>query len=98
MPKVRRAAALKYRPGQEDAPEVTAAGSGMIAERILDAAREAGIPVREDPLLADALAQLDAGEQIPADLYLAVAELLVWAWEADEREHAKASAALAGAA
>ncbi len=62
-----------------------ASGRGLIAERILAAAREAGIPIREDAALAEALAQLDLGVQIPEALYAAVAEALAWAYRLDAR-------------
>jgi flagellar biosynthesis protein len=78
----RRATALRYEPGQR-APTVVAAGAGIIAERILDAAREAGVPVRSDPALSAALAQLDLGAEIPEELYIAVAEALAWAYKLD---------------
>jgi flagellar biosynthesis protein len=80
----RRAAALRYTDADE-APEVVAAGAGEIARRILEAAREAGVPVREDPALAEALAQLDVGRAIPPELYVAVAEALVWAYRLDAK-------------
>jgi flagellar biosynthesis protein len=73
------AAALRY-DGSSDAPTVVAAGKGPLAERILAAAREAGIPVREDALLSEALAALEVGTQVPEELYQVVAEALVWAY------------------
>ena len=79
MPTPKSAAALRY-DGGEGAPTVVASGRGAIAERILAAAREAGVPVREDELLAQALAALDAGTEVPPELYQAVAEALVWAY------------------
>jgi flagellar biosynthesis protein len=85
MPTPRRsAAALRYQ-GGEGAPTVVASGRGAIAERILAAAREAGVPVREDELLAQALAALDAGTEVPPELYQAVAEALVWAYRLSSR-------------
>lgn len=78
----KRATALRYEPGQR-APQVTATGSGYIAERIIEAAREAGVPVRSDAALAAALAQLDLGAEIPEPLYVAVAEVLAWAYTLD---------------
>jgi flagellar biosynthesis protein len=62
---------------------VTAAGAGLIAERIMEAAAEAGVPVRSDPALASALAQLDLGAEVPPALYVAVAETLAWAYKLD---------------
>ena len=79
--KQRRASALKYE--GEGAPKVVAAGQGLIADRIVAAAREAGVAVREDAALAEALANLDLGREIPEDLYAAVAEALAWAYALD---------------
>jgi flagellar biosynthesis protein len=74
--------ALSYQEG-EHAPRVTATGSGLVAERILTAAREAGVPVREDPALARALAALELGAEVPQALWAAVAETLAWAYRLD---------------
>ena len=65
------------------APKVVATGRGLIAERIVAAAREAGVAVREDAALAEALAGLELGREIPEDLYAAVAEALAWAYALD---------------
>ena len=78
-PPRRRAAALRYEPG-EAAPVLTAAGAGLVAERIVQAAREAGVPVREDPALAQSLAALQLGAEVPEPLWRAVAETLAWAY------------------
>jgi flagellar biosynthesis protein len=75
------AAALSY-PGH-GAPKVLAAGKGLVADRILELAREAGVPTREDSALAQALAELELGTEIPPLLYQAVAEALVWALRLD---------------
>lgn len=80
----KHAAALRYEQGS-NAPKVVAAGREQIAEKILEAARAAGVPVREDPALAQALAQLDVGAEVPAALWQAVAETLVWALGLDRR-------------
>jgi flagellar biosynthesis protein len=80
--KRRRAAALHYEHGSP-APEVTAVGAGLVAERIIAAAREAGVPVREDPALAEALAKLGLGSDVPEALWVAVAEALAWAYQLD---------------
>lgn len=83
----RRATALRYE--GEGAPKVVASGKGRIADRILEVAREAGVPVREDPMLAEALALLDLGNEIAPELYEAVAEALVWAYRLDRRADAE---------
>ncbi len=80
-----RAAALRYERGSDAAPKLVAAGAGHVAERILALAKEAGVPVREDAALADALAKLQLDLDIPPDLYAAVAEALVWAYSLDAR-------------
>ena len=80
LSKRRRAVALRYTPGEDRAPKVTAKGSGNVAERIVRTARELGIPVKEDPDLMALLGGLDIEQQIPAELYLAVAELLAFVY------------------
>jgi flagellar biosynthesis protein len=80
----RRATALRYVEGS-DAPEVVATGAGEIARKILAAAEEAGVPVRQDPALVEALGKLDVGQAIPPELYVAVAEALVWAYRLDAK-------------
>ena len=80
----RRATALRYVEGSE-APEVVATGAGAIATKILTAAEEAGVPVRRDPALVEALSKLDVGRMIPPELYVAVAEALIWAHRVDLR-------------
>ena len=76
----RRAAALRYDKEHASAPKVVAAGAGLIADRIVEIAREQGVPVREDPALAEALVRLELEQEIPSDLFVAVAEVLVWAY------------------
>ena len=78
----RRATALRYEEGQ-NAPTVVATGRGLIAEKIIAEAKAAGVPVREDAALAQALAALELEKEIPGDLYAAVAEALAWAYRAD---------------
>jgi flagellar biosynthesis protein len=80
-PRRKVAAALGY-PGH-GAPKVVAAGKGRVADRILELARDAGVPTREDSALAQALAELELGSQVPPVLYQAVAEALVWALRLD---------------
>jgi flagellar biosynthesis protein len=75
----RRAAALHYEPGAR-APVLSAAGAGHIADRIVEAAQAAGVPVRQDPALMQALAGLELGAEVPEPLWRAVAETLAWAY------------------
>lgn len=78
-----RAAALRHDPAHPGAPKVVAAGRGEVARRIVEAARAAGVPVRDDALLADALAGLQLDAEVPEELWAAVAEALVWAHRND---------------
>ncbi|HET6175193.1 MAG TPA: EscU/YscU/HrcU family type III secretion system export apparatus switch protein [Gaiellales bacterium] len=82
MPTPRRtAAALRY--GKDEgagAPLLVASGRGPVADAIVAAAREAGVPIHEDRLLAEALSGLELGAEVPPALYQAVAETLIWAY------------------
>jgi flagellar biosynthesis protein len=71
-----RAVALKYQPDSDNAPKVTAIGKGKVAEKIIEIAREHNIHIHNDPDLIEVLSQLDLNEEIPAPLYVIVAELL----------------------
>ena len=66
------------------APKLVAKGSGVIAERLIEMARENGIPVVEDRVLVETLDQLNVNQQIPPELYQVVAEILVSVYRADE--------------
>lgn len=66
-------------------PVVLAGGVGLLAERALAVAGAGGVPVRQDPSLAQALALLELGERIPEPLFVAVAEALAWAYRLDSR-------------
>jgi flagellar biosynthesis protein len=59
------------------APRLTAKGEGLLAERMVNLARVHGVPVREDRLLVEALEGLEVGQDVPAELYQVVAEILV---------------------
>ncbi len=75
--KVKQAIALEYDPSDE-APRVIASGKGVLAERIIEKARENDVPVHRDDKLADTLSRLDIGDSIPPELYEVVAEILVF--------------------
>ncbi|MBN8938885.1 MAG: EscU/YscU/HrcU family type III secretion system export apparatus switch protein [Rhizobiales bacterium] len=70
------AVALQYEQGKDHAPRVTATGRGAIAEKIIAAAREHGIAVEGNALLAEALSGVELDQEIPEDLYRAVAEVI----------------------
>jgi len=80
---VKTAVALRYEAGADAAPRVVASGRGKVAEKMLDTAQANAVPVREDPLLAKALGQIELGHQIPPELYRAVAEVLAFVYRLD---------------
>lgn len=71
------AVALAYQTGQT-APKVVAKGRGLLAQAIIDRAKDAGVFVHESPELVSLLMQIDLDQHIPQELYMAVAELLAW--------------------
>lgn len=83
--KRRKVVALRYDATQDSAPKVVAKGSGHLAERILEVAREHGVVVHEDPDLMKALAALDVDMPIPEALYRAVAEVLAFVYQMNRK-------------
>jgi len=79
------AAAIEYDGKKDPAPRVTARGRGVAAEKIIGLAKKHGVPIKEDPALAQILSRLDIDEQIPVELYKAVAEILVFVYSLNER-------------
>ena len=75
--KPKQAVALSYDPN-DDAPRVIASGRGALAERIIEKAQEADVPVHRDDKLADTLSRPEIGDMIPPELYEVVAEILVF--------------------
>lgn len=76
------AVALQYDENKMSAPKVVAKGSGLIALRIREIGTENKIPMLEAPPLARALYRhAEIGQQIPGQLYAAVAEVLAWVWQ-----------------
>lgn len=75
--KMQKAAALRYEPNQ-GAPQVIAKGRGLVAEKIIENAKEHDIPIYEEPQLVEILNELEIGEQIPPALYEVVAEILTF--------------------
>ncbi|MFP7756346.1 EscU/YscU/HrcU family type III secretion system export apparatus switch protein [Thermodesulfobacteriota bacterium B35] len=83
--KTGRAVALVYDEQRTAAPQVVASGSGLIAEKIIETAREAGVFIREDPDLVELLAKVPVGEEIPAELYQTIAEVLAFVYSVNEK-------------
>ena len=70
------AVALHY--DRTGAPRVVAKGKGTIGAKIIEVAKEHNIPIEENEVLAGALSNVELGDEIPAELYKAVAEVLVF--------------------
>ena len=81
----KKAVALRYDLDQEPAPRVVAKGRGVIAEKILEIAKERGIPIHEDPDLVEILGALDIGKLIPEEMYAAVAEILAFLYRVNDQ-------------
>lgn len=77
------AAAVKYDKEKRDAPHILASGTGKTAERIIEIATESSIPVVEDAALVTALLALEVGDDIPVELYEAVAKVLTFVYHLD---------------
>jgi len=77
----KKAVALKYEQKKDSAPKVVAKGRGWIAERIIELARKHGVPLKEDEALVEVLSKLEIYEEIPVELYKAVAEILVFVYQ-----------------
>ena len=82
--KNRRSVALLYEENSI-APRVVAKGQGLVAQAIVDRAKEFNVPVAVEPELVELLVQLDLNTLIPPDLYAAVVEVLAWAYQMDGR-------------
>jgi len=76
--KVTKAAALKY--DGDNTPKLVAKGEGVLAQEIVSIAEQNQVHVHYDPLLLDVLTRLELGDEIPEDLYLAVAKIIAFAY------------------
>jgi flagellar biosynthesis protein len=75
---IKEAIALEY--GQRSTPIVSARGQDELAQRIIEEARQNGVYVAEDPQLVALLSRVDLEEEIPTELYTAVAVILSWVY------------------
>ena len=73
-----QAVALEY--GRNKTPMVTAKGDDELARRIVEEAKRQGVYVAEDPRLLAMLSRLDVGQEIPEDMFTAVAVILAWVY------------------
>lgn len=74
----KKAVALKYDNVKNSAPVIVASGMGYMAEKIIETAKESGVPVYEDNSLATILTQLELGSQVPEELYQAIVDIYLY--------------------
>ncbi len=79
-----QAVALRYDEKSDNAPVVVAKGKGRIAERILELAKQNNIPIREDKDLVQVLSFLKIDQEIPPELYQAIATLLAFIYRLNQ--------------
>ncbi len=77
-----RSAALHY--SGEGAPVLVAKGDGEIARRIIETAKAHDVPIVQDAQLTGVLSQLPLGDEIPPELYVAVAEVLAYVYRLND--------------
>ena len=85
MKKKAKAVALKYNKKKDAAPKITAKGSGMVAEKIVEIAQAHNIPLYEDKNLVQVLEVLELEAEIPPELYRAVAEVLAFIYRLNNK-------------
>ncbi len=83
--KRKKAIALRYDKERDNAPKVTAKGEGIIAKRIIELAKEAGVPIKEDHDLVEILSKLEINQEIPPETYVVVAQILAWVYQLNSR-------------
>ena len=81
---IKHATALQYSPDEDAAPKVVATGKGIVAEKIIEKAKENDVPVYQDANLAQTLSALGIGDQIPSEIYEVVAEILIFIGSVDK--------------
>lgn len=87
----KKAVALRYDAHKDSAPRVTAKGEGLVAEKILEIAESAGVPIRQDSDLVEVLSRLELNASIPPETYVIVAEILAWIYRLNSKALGKKS-------
>ncbi|NPA87842.1 EscU/YscU/HrcU family type III secretion system export apparatus switch protein [Caminibacter pacificus] len=80
-----KAVALKYKAYEDNAPKVVAKGKGVLAQKIIQKAKEYDVPLFQNEALADMLLSVEVGEEIPPKMYEAVVEVFVWLYNLEEK-------------
>lgn len=81
----KKAVALSYDQVKDNAPKLTALGKGLIADDIIEIAKENDVPIVEDASLVELLSELNINETIPDELYEAVAEVFAFIYQLDQK-------------
>lgn len=81
---IKYATALQYSPETDSAPKIVAVGKGLVADKIIEKAKEADVPIYQNTTLAKTLSALGIGEQIPPEVYEVVAEILIFIGSVDK--------------
>ena len=89
-----RAAAISYDPEGLGVPVLAAFGEGLMAEKIISVAKESGVPILPDPTLSSMLSKVSVGDEIPEELYEAIAKVLVFVGEVDRKYSERIRAAV----
>lgn len=82
----KKAVALGYNRSQDNAPKVLASGAGEIANKIISLAKEHDIPIKEDPDLIEILSKVEVNQEIPPNLYKAVAEIFSFLYKVTNKK------------
>ncbi len=77
---IKKAVAILYDEEKSAAPQVVASGQGIIAQKIIETARDAGVYIQEDPNLIELLSKVPVGDEIPVELYQTIAEVLAFVY------------------
>lgn len=84
MTERKKAAALKYELNNTEAPMIAASGMGHIADKIIEKAQENELPIVYNKELANLLCNVDVGDEIPTELYEAVAHVIAFVTDIDK--------------
>ncbi|ARR00812.1 MULTISPECIES: FlhB-like flagellar biosynthesis protein [Campylobacter] len=85
--KIKKAVALGYNKDRDNAPKVLASGKGEVAQKIIEAAKIYKIPIKEDSDLVEILSKVDINQEIPPNLYKAVAEVFSFLYRTTKLKH-----------
>ena len=83
----KKAVALSYDQVKDNAPKLTALGKGLIADDIIEIAKENDVPIVEDASLVELLSELNINETIPDELYEAVAEVFAFIYQLEQKNN-----------